>query len=112
MLKTIGFSLLYLRIISVTNRQLHLASNSSPSISNDIIFMSFTANQIKTSNNFIPLFLLSAVNLFLQFSYNAKRPNPVGLKLQTVLIHALWQNLWFFIHCSIKLMLILFPSTE
>jgi hypothetical protein len=56
--------------------------------------MGFTANQIKTSNNFIPLFLLSAVNpLF--FLYNAKRPNPVGLKLQMVLIHALWQNLWF-----------------
>jgi hypothetical protein len=32
----------------------------------------------------------SAVNFFSpNFSYNAKRPNPVGLKLQTVLIHAL-----------------------
>jgi hypothetical protein len=36
------------------------------------------------------------LNLFFSpnFSYNAKRPNP-GLKLQMVLIHALWQNLWF-----------------
>jgi hypothetical protein len=60
---------------------------SSPSISNDTLFYASPANQIKTSNNNPSS---SAVNFFSpNFSYNAKRPNPVGLKLQTVLIHAL-----------------------